>query len=594
VYTNAAGYLRVCDNGLGEVQLDPFDDTRVHPECYVQNDFAPKICASALVIDHSSEVYIKTVLLLREHCRRELEKNLEGNAAFKEAWLSRGELLELPDKMEQLELDTYAVEVESAGRGKRFRQFEDIKEELRYPWLDRRAPLPACPDESELFSLLTGENDQTVHVGMRLPCSILDLKSRSVDVMTGVGIRGFARLANCSDEDIEDVADVLQQGASVVGVVIAVIKAQFRVEISFRESDVSKDEAYWFRNRNTHDAMRQWWSECRLSPAAKEHCTSMMYVGIDPYFQEEEALRQYTATNEARLQQIDSMQQQTSAGGGGAGGGDRKKLGGNHRAVFHPLFHNVGCKEAEHFLLTDSGAQVGDVVIHPSSSDKDSLIVTWMFLAGRFKHIEVKEANKLEDQGGIGQELLIRGEQEAFSDLDEIFARYIQPMNDYTAELVKHRCYKEFRPDDQDPEAENNPVVIRMSLQAWLNQEIQDNPARIPYCLCPHENRMPGYFQLSWLRNAGHRVYTEYIAIKPEGYRLRGHFFDTPSKLIDWFKESASKTQHAAPNGTGNSSSSGGGGEVVKPRVSRFSSVPPPQAPPPPQHFPPPPPPPRY
>ena len=45
VYTNAAGYLRVCDNGLGEgAQQDPFDDSRMHPECHVQNDSAPKIC----------------------------------------------------------------------------------------------------------------------------------------------------------------------------------------------------------------------------------------------------------------------------------------------------------------------------------------------------------------------------------------------------------------------------------------------------------------------------------------------------------------------------------------------------------------------
>ena len=45
VYTNAADYLRVCDNGSSEgAPQDPFDDSRVHPECHVQNDSAPKIC----------------------------------------------------------------------------------------------------------------------------------------------------------------------------------------------------------------------------------------------------------------------------------------------------------------------------------------------------------------------------------------------------------------------------------------------------------------------------------------------------------------------------------------------------------------------
>ena len=114
-------YTNVRDNGLGELQLDPLDDTRVQPpECYVRHDFAPKICASALVIDHSAEVYIKTVLLLREHCRRELEKNLESNPGFKQVWLTRGELLELPDKMEQLELDAYAGRWRPLGRASAF------------------------------------------------------------------------------------------------------------------------------------------------------------------------------------------------------------------------------------------------------------------------------------------------------------------------------------------------------------------------------------------------------------------------------------------------------------------------------------------
>jgi transcription elongation factor SPT6 len=555
VYTNAIGYLRVCDNGISDIQMDPLDDTRIHPECYVQNDFAPKICASALGIEHSAELYIKTVLRLREHCIRELKKNLESNYSFKDAWLTRGELLELPDKMELLELDDYANEVEAAGKGKRFRQFEEIKEELRYPWLDRRVPLPDCPSEYEMFSLITGETDQSVYVGLHVACTVLELKSRSADVMTEVGIRGFVRMQNCSDQHIEDVSEVLQKGACVEGVVVAVIKPQFRVEISFRESDVSKDEAYWFGNRNTHEGMKAWWRECRMSPKAKEQCSSMMYVTIDPYFQEAEALHQYTATYEAKQQKINREHQNEA----NSGVGGQVKHGNNHRAVFHPLFHNMSSKQAENFL-NSGDAEVGDVVIRPSSSDKDTLVVTWMYLPGKFKHIEVSEHNKLEDQGGIGQELRIRGEDEDFTDLDEIFARYIQPMNDLVTNLVGYRCYKEFRPQDQDNGENLGPGVVYMSLEDWLNQEILAAPNRIPYCICLHEKGVPGYFQLSWLRNAGHKVYTEYIAIKPDGYRLRDNFFPTPSELINWFKQNANKAQ-AAPT-----------------RKSRFSSGPPQQS----------------
>jgi len=88
-----------------------------------------------------------------------------------------------------------------------------------------------------------------------------------------------------SEERIDDVAEVLQRGSSLVGGVIGVMKAQFRVEISLRESDVGRGEACWFAYRNTPSAMKEWRTQCRLSPEAKES-----------HFQEEEALRQYTAT----------------------------------------------------------------------------------------------------------------------------------------------------------------------------------------------------------------------------------------------------------------------------------------------------------
>ena len=100
---------------------------------------------------------------------------------------------------------------------------------------------------------------------------------------------------------------------------------------------------------------------------------------------------------------IDSLQQQ--AAGSRQQQGGKKKRANHHRAVFHPLFHNMHRREAEKFLVTDPGSHTGVVVIRPSSSDKDSLVVTWMYLAGKFKHIEVNERLKLEleDQGGIGQ-----------------------------------------------------------------------------------------------------------------------------------------------------------------------------------------------
>jgi transcriptional accessory protein Tex/SPT6 len=87
VYNNAAGFLRICDNGSDEHMIDPFDDSRIHPECYVQNDFAPKIVASALQLPHNPERYIKNLALLTQHVKRELDKALKSNCKFNEAWM---------------------------------------------------------------------------------------------------------------------------------------------------------------------------------------------------------------------------------------------------------------------------------------------------------------------------------------------------------------------------------------------------------------------------------------------------------------------------------------------------------------------------
>ena len=88
VYNNAAGFLRIFDNGSDEHVFDPFDNTRIHPECYVKDDFAPKIVASALRVAHSPDSYTKNVMLLRKHVRRELDNSLIGDKdpAFKAAW----------------------------------------------------------------------------------------------------------------------------------------------------------------------------------------------------------------------------------------------------------------------------------------------------------------------------------------------------------------------------------------------------------------------------------------------------------------------------------------------------------------------------
>ena len=208
VYNNAAGFLRVCDTGADDRMHDPYDDTRIHPECYVQNDFAPKIVASALEAPHTSERYYKNVAVLKEHVKRELEKALRSSSKFKDAWM-RGELIELDDKMFLLVLEEYAEELEKANKGKRLKQFEAIKQELRFPWYDRRKPLSE-PGTKELFTLITGETDQSLHVGMKVGCKVVETRRGGATVIIDNGMRGNVNISKISDARIEDINTVLR------------------------------------------------------------------------------------------------------------------------------------------------------------------------------------------------------------------------------------------------------------------------------------------------------------------------------------------------------------------------------------------------
>lgn len=46
------------------------------------------------------------------------------------------------------------------------------------------------------------------------------------------------------------------------------------------------------------------------------------------------------------------------------------------RKIYHPLFKNLNSKEAEEFL---HGKGAGEIIIRPSSKDKDTLIIIWAF-----------------------------------------------------------------------------------------------------------------------------------------------------------------------------------------------------------------------
>ena len=78
---------------------------------------------------------------------------------------------ELDDPLCRLQLGEYAAELEAQGFGKRFQQICQIKDELRFPWLDLRDPLRSL-DNTSHFSTLTGESDSSLYVGLQIGCVV--------------------------------------------------------------------------------------------------------------------------------------------------------------------------------------------------------------------------------------------------------------------------------------------------------------------------------------------------------------------------------------------------------------------------------------
>jgi len=157
VYNNSAAFLRIreCEQLAGR-HIHPLDDTRLHPDVYIRNTWALKIAVDALE-EHVSgadeeELYIravrdvmldsrKQVVSLFNATRKQWE-NMYGPTFSIAGWDPHG----LPadawqDKVEELDLDTFAEMIEDSGVGKWLSHLIMIKWEFRLPFEDPRKPV---------------------------------------------------------------------------------------------------------------------------------------------------------------------------------------------------------------------------------------------------------------------------------------------------------------------------------------------------------------------------------------------------------------------------------------------------------------------
>lgn len=540
VWKNAAGFLKIT-SGTVDKQLDPLDNTRIHPECYITHDFAPKICADALEVDNIPTDYFAVVETVMKRVKKTLEIRMEKHPRWIDLWENGRPIpgvtrytetfrskdgrehsvgIELDDILCELELGEYANDLENVYRlGKRRVQLEQIKDGLRFPWLDLRKPLQQITNE-QMFEILTGETNQSLYVSLKMGFTVINIDDSGITdratnefvrrqkavVKTDTGLRGYVSMFDVLEDKINpetfNIADHLQIGSHYLGVVVGVNKNRTSVDLSVKPSYLKATEAWWIERRTKESYCRKWLESCGRNP----------YELFDRFFNEAEALRKFSDYENELIKSSNGMNDSLASvtiGNGGSSNGPRSsgaKAGETiiSRLFHHPLFANVNNKGAvEKFQREGKGT--GSVIIRPSSKGANYLTITWAFQEGWYKHISVLEkGNKRSGNVGLGDELWVMEDdiKEPFSDLDEIYSRYIEPMNEFVALIVKHKVFR--RGTEQ--------LVVEA-----MKEQINENRERIPYFI-RFDEHAAGCFILTWMNlnpNSHNPVKRELIKVRP-------------------------------------------------------------------------------
>ena len=155
-----------------------------------------------------------------------------------------------------------------------------------------------------------------------------------------------------------------------------------------------------------------------------------------------------------------------------------------------------------------------------------------------------------------------------YSDLDEILVRFIEPMKKFHADIRKAAVFRD---------------ATQEAVDAEVKQQLQENPARVPYLISPNYKAEGSYIITYITKSQPHH---EPITVTPAGFKWRGVVSARVSKLIEDFKQRCRQAPHTqAPVASAASSfaplapaTSGYGG------ISRFGPTVPAAAPPPPMY----------
>ncbi|XP_055514099.1 transcription elongation factor SPT6 isoform X2 [Leucoraja erinacea] len=487
VFINCAGFIKIDTASLGDSTdsyIEVLDGSRVHPETY---EWARKMAVDALEYDESAE---------------------DANPAG-----ALEEILENPERLKDLDLDAFAEELERQGYGNKGITLYDIRAELSCRYKDLRIPCRA-PNSEEIFNMLTKETPETFYIGKLITCNVTGIAHRrpqgeSYDQAIRNDETGLWQCPFCQQDNFPELSEVWNHfdSGACPGQAIGV---KTRLDNNVAGFIPTK----FLSDKNVKHP------EERVKIGMTVHCR-MMKIDIEKFSVDLTCRSSdlMDKNNEWKLPKDTYYDFDSEAGDQKVADDAKKKQQRTtyiKRVIVHPSFHNINFKQAEKMMET---MDQGDVIIRPSSKGANHLTVTWKVSDGIYQHIDVREEGK-ENAFSLGQSLLINNEE--FEDLDEITARFVQPMASFARDLIYHKYYHDCNGGD------------RKKMEELLTKSKREKPSFIPYYVAASKE-LPGKFLLGYQPRAKPRV--EFVTVTPEGYRYRGQVFSSVNGLFRWFKD---------------------------------------------------------
>lgn len=289
------------------------------------------------------------------------------------------------DRVNDLVLDEYADQLEKGYNAKKRSTLENIRAELNDPYEEIRSPFMIKLDERDIFTMFTHETKESLQKGMNVPMHIKRVTEASVEGKLDCGIDAFAMEGETTEPGVNPKSAYAPHQV-VQAHILSIDRKGFMAIVSLREEKTKRP----FRRVDTND------------------------YGHDQWDDRQEA-------NDRKM-----LEQKTDAAGRVV------------RVVKHPLFKQMGAKQAEEYL---GSMNRGDIVIRPSSKGQDHLAVTWKVADGVFQHIDVLELDK-ENEFTLGKTLRVGGKYN-YSDLDELIVLHVKAMAKKVEEMMNNEKFQD-------------------------------------------------------------------------------------------------------------------------------------------------------